>query len=101
MKNIKTYKTKYFEFTPDWSGFSIKYHVAGYFDSNPSLQIYFIWGMLFLYLPWKHYKTVEVDKPENEKRKDKLNKLLYPNFKENKKYIKELYDECQTPSYGI
>lgn len=101
MNNKKTYKNKYFEFTPEWSGFNIQYHVAGYFDSRPHLQIYFIWGKLFLYLPWIHYKKIEVEKTDVEKRKDKLSKLENPKFKEKKKYIKDIYDQCETPSYGI
>jgi len=101
MSIIETFKNKYIEFTPEWSGFNITYHVAGYFDSRPNLQIYFIWGKLFIYLPWKHYKKIEVDKTEIEKRKDKLSKLKDSNYKESKKYIKEIYDDCTPPSYGI
>ena len=41
----KTIKGKHFEFTPEWSGLHLKYHVAGYFDSRPQLQIYFIWNI--------------------------------------------------------
>lgn len=101
IKSIKTYKNKYFEFTPEWSDFSLKYHVAGYFDSRPYLQIYFIWGKLFLYLPWMHYKKIEIEKTDAEKRKDKLSKLKNTKFKAKKKYVKEIYDQSETPSYGI
>lgn len=97
---MKTFKNKYFEFTPNWSGFDIKYHIAGYFDRRPMLQIYFIWGKLFLYLPWLHYKLVEEDKTIQEKRKDKLNNLEGKIIK--KKLVKKYYDNCcESPRYGI
>ena len=101
MKNHKTYKTKYYEFTTGWSGFDLKYHLASYFDSKPMLQIYFIWGKLFLYLPWKHYKKVPRELTEKEKRCDKLKKIKDPEYKPEIKYKKELYDECDYPIYGI
>ena len=59
MKEKKTYKTKWFEFTPDWSGFSLRYQLSGNYDTKPVLQIYLIWGKIFLYMPWVHYKKVE------------------------------------------
>ena len=37
---MKTFKNKYFEFTPEWSGFDIKYHVASYFDLYAMLQLH-------------------------------------------------------------
>ena len=95
------YKNKYFEFTPEWSGFNIQYHLAGYYDTKPILQIYFIWGKLFLYLPWKHYKKIEVEKDIKEKRKDKISILSNKKVKIKKKYDKVLYDQCTPPTYGI
>ena len=97
----KTIKTRYFEFTPTWSGFDIKYHVAGYFDQKPMLQIYFIWGKLFLYLPWKHYKKVERESTLKEKRNDKLLTIANPEYKPKKRYCKVPYDECDPPRYGF
>jgi len=97
----KEIKNKYFEFTPEWSGFSIQYHLAGYYDTKPILQIYFIWGKLFLYLPWKHYKKVEVEKNIKEKRKDKISILSNKNIKIKKKFDKVLYDQCTAPTYGV
>jgi len=97
----KTIKTKYFKFTPTWSGFDIKYHIAGYFESKPMLQIYFIWGKLFLYLPWKHYKKVERESTLKEKRNDKLSVITNPEYKPKKKYYKIPYNECDPPRYGV
>jgi len=99
-KDEKTYIGKNFEFTPGWSGFHIKYKLAGYFDERPCLMIYFIWGKLYLFLPWRHYKKIEVKKDKSEIRRDKLKILSEPKFKEKKKYEKELYDECDPPEYG-
>ena len=100
MEQIKTYKTNLYEFTPTWAGFDIKYHIAGYFSYKPMLQIYFIWGKLFLNLPWTHYKKIEIEKSIKSKRKDKLNKLI-TNKKIKKIYRKEHWDECDPPCYGI
>ena len=99
MKEHKTYKSKWYEFTPTWSGFHLSYHLAGYFHSIPMLQIYFIWGKLFLYLPWRHYKKVEIKKNLKEIRKDKLNFIKGKEIK--KVYKKELYNENDPPRYGI
>ena len=100
-KGKKTYKGKWYEFTPDWSGFSIKYHVAGYYDTRPMLQLYFIWGKLFIYLPWTHFIKKEREKTTKEKRQDKLKMLNDPKFKPKKIYRKEYYDECDPPRYGL
>jgi hypothetical protein len=97
---MKTFKNKYFEFTPKWSGFNITYHVAGYFDPRAMLQVYFIWGKFFLYLPWKHYKLIEKTKTIQEKRKEKLNNLNGIITK-NKKIKKYYTDCCEAPRYGI
>lgn len=97
----KTIKGKNYEFTPTWSGFDIKYHVAGYFDPSPMLQIYFIWGKLFLKLPWKHYKRVERLRTKKEMRNDKLKKLSNPNYKLKPVFTKDLYYDCDPPRYGI
>ena len=100
MKEHKTYKNKWFEFTPTWSGFAITYHVAGYFDPHPMLQIYFIWGKLFLYLPYKHYKMIKDELTIKEKRKEKLNKIN--GEKKIKPKLKKIYyDDCEPPRYGI
>lgn len=98
---MKTVKNYYFEFTPEWSGIDIKYHVAGYHEFRPMLQIYFIWGKLFLNLPWVHYKKIEREKTLQEKRKDKLKILSNPNIKIKKVYKKVFYEECEPPKYGI
>lgn len=100
MKNRREFKNKYFEFTSGWSGFDLKYHIAGYYESGAMLQIYFIWGKLFIYLPWRHYKKVPRELTEKEKRFDKLNKIKDPNFKSKIRYKKELYDETDPPVYG-
>lgn len=99
MKEKKTYKSSWYEFTPDWSGFALRYELSGYYDYKPVLQIYFIWGKLFLYLPWRHYKKVKRDKTIKEKRKDKLDKLSGKVIKEV--YKKELYYDSEPPRYGI
>ena len=52
----KTHKSTWYEFTPTWSGFHISYDIAGYYTTRAMLQIYLIWGKLFLYLPWRHYE---------------------------------------------
>lgn len=98
---MKTYRGKWYEFTPDWSGFHLAYEVAGYYDNRAVLQIYFIWGKLFLFLPWKHYKKVERKKTIKEIRNDKIKKLQDKNYKIKKVYQRELYDECDAPKYGI
>ena len=97
-----TYKGKWYEFTPEWSGFHLAYHLAGYFNSRPMLQIYFIWGKLFLYLPYYHYKEEIInDISIKEKRRQKLNNITGKKF-EPKKIIKKVkYDECDPPRYGI
>jgi len=97
----KTIKGKNYEFTPEWSGFDINYEVAGYFDPRPVLQIYFIWGKLFIKLPWRHYKKIELEKDIKDIRKEKLSTLCNKKIKIKKKYKKELYDQCQTPRYGV
>lgn len=94
-------KNKYLEFTPEWSGFSIKYHLAGLTSSSAILQIYFIWGKLFLYLPWKHSKLLERKKTLKELREDKLKTLKDPAYKIKKKYEKVYYDGIDAPEYGI
>ncbi len=97
---MKTYKGKWYQFTPDWSGFSFSYDFAGYFDTRPVLQIYFIWGKLFIFLPWKHYKLIEQPLDIKETRKIKLNKI--DNNKLQKKVYKKIqYEECEPPRYGI
>lgn len=102
MKYTKTYKTKWYEFTPEWSGFNLKYHIAGYDDPRPMLQIYIIWGKLFLYLPWYHYKKVEIEKNLKQKRKDKLKILSNSKDKIKPKPIyKSLYYDTEPPIYGI
>lgn len=101
MKEHKTYKGSWYEFTPGWSGFHLLYDVAGYFTSHPMLVIYFIWGKFFITLPWKHYKKVEREKTLKETRAEKLKILKNPNYKPKKVYRKEQYDECEPPSYGI
>ena len=98
---MKTYKNKYFEFTPEWSGFDIKYHVAGYFDTYAILQIYFIWGKLFLHLPWRHHKKVKREKSIKESRKDKLQKFSNPKFKPKEVYEKKYYNCSDPPWYGL
>ena len=98
---MRAIKNKYLEFTPEWSGFSIRYHIAGYFDPKPILQIYFIWGKLFIYFPWRHYKKVEIEKNIKDIRKNKLSALSGKKTKIEIKYIKKLYDQCSAPTYGI
>jgi len=98
---LKPFKNKYIEFTPDWSGFSLKYHIAGYFDPSPNLQIYFIWGKLFINLPWRHYKKIKIKKSIKDIRKDKLSTLSDKKSKIEIKYTKNLYDESTPPTYGI
>jgi len=98
---LRTIKNKYFEFTPEWSGFTLKYHLAGYFSPTPCLQIYFIFGKLFIYLPWRHYKKIEIEKDIKDIRKEKISILSGKNEKIRKKYRKELYDQSSVPSYGI
>ena len=97
----KTFNNEYIEFTTGWSGFDIKYHVAGYFNPYASIQIYMIWGMLFLTLPWKHHKKVKIEKTSQEIRKDKLKKISDPNFKVENRYKKVEYDGSQSPTYGF
>lgn len=97
----KTYRTKYFEFTPGWCEPSIMYHLAGYDDPKPMLQFYPFWGKLFLYLPWRHYKKVKREKTLKEDRNDKIKKLSNPNYKSKKRYKKELYYDCEAPRYGV
>lgn len=101
MKKSKIYKSSWYEFTPEWSGFNLGYHVAGYFSSKPILQIYFFWGKLFIYLPWKHYKKVKKEKTPSEIRKDKIEILNNKNYKPKDIYIKKLYDECDPPTYKM
>jgi hypothetical protein len=101
MKNIKTYKSKWYEFTPDWSGFAITYELAGYYDTRPVLQIYFIWGKLFLYMPWTHYKKVKRKPTEQEIRYNKLKKISNSNYKEKTYYKLETYEDSDNPRYGI
>ena len=99
MKEKKTYRSNWYEFTPDWSGFHLCYELAGYFSPRPVLQIYFIWGKLFLTMPWHHYKKIEREKTIKEKRADKLNTIAGKKIK--KVYQKVTYDECEPPRYGI
>ena len=47
-KEKKTYQNKWFYFSPNWSGFSLSYRQATY-DEKAYIQIYFIWGKLFIY----------------------------------------------------
>jgi len=101
MKIDRIYKTKYFEFTPRWSGFNITYHVAGYFEPRAKLQIYIIWGCFFIYLPWKHYKKVKLKKTLQEIRKEKLDALNNKKYKEKNVYAKVEYDTAEPRSYGI
>lgn len=101
MKEKKTYRNKWFEFTPDWSGFSLRYQLSGYYDTKPALQIYLIWGKLFLYMPWTHYRKVERKKTLKEIRKDKLDAIAGKKIINKKVYTKEIYDECDPPQYGI
>ena len=95
---MKTYRKKWFEFTTGWSGFIIKYHVAGYFDSRAMLQIYLIWGKLFIYLPYNHLKKI-YDTNIKEDRRYKLNKIS--GLKRKRKIKKVFYDESSPPMYGI
>ena len=97
----KTIKTKYFEFTPGWSEPSLVYHVAGYHEPKPMLQIYPFWGKFFIYLPWYHYKKIKTNKTLKEKRFDKMKKLSNPKYKPKIKYKKQLYYDCDSPSYGF
>lgn len=99
MKEKKTYRGRWYEFTPAWSGFHLCYELAGYFSPRPVLQIYFIWGKLFLTMPWHHYKKIEREKTLKEKRADKLNTIA--GKKIEKVYDKVTYDECDPPKYGI
>jgi len=99
MKEKKTYKSSWYNFTPEWSGFNLKYELSGYYDTKPVIQIYLIWGKLFLYMPWTHYKKVEREKTLKEKRRDKLNTIAGKTIK--KVYKKVYYDECDPPQYGI
>jgi hypothetical protein len=99
MKEKKTYKNEWFSFTPEWCGFSLRYQLSGYYDTKPVLQIYLIWGKLFLYMPWVHYRKVERKKTLKEIRKDKLNAIAGKKVK--KVYTKEPYYECDSPQYGI
>ena len=101
MKEKKTYKSSWYEFTPSWSGFALNYDIAGYYTRHPVLQIYLIWGKLFLYLPWYHYKKIKREKTLKEQRFDKLKILRDPNYKPKEVYKKQYYDECDPPSYGI
>lgn len=103
MEKYKTHKTKYFEFTPGWSGFNITYHVADNSDYKPKamFQIYLFWGKLFIYLPWRHYKKVERQKTLKELRKNKLNIVADNNYKVKKVYDKVYYDDVETPTYGF
>jgi hypothetical protein len=101
MKQHKTYKTSWYEFTPGWSGFHLIYELAGYFEPKPILMIYFIWGKLFLYLPWKHYRKIEIKPDIKELRTEKLNKLSGKNISYKKKYKKVEYDCCESPRYGV
>ena len=101
MKDYKTYKSSWYEFTPGWSGFQLAYYIAGYFDSKPMLQIYFIWGKLFLYLPWRHYKKVKKEKTSQEIRKDKLEVLNNKKYKPKPIYVKERYNTSETPKYSM
>lgn len=48
----KTYHSKWFEFTPTWSGFAMSYWERSY-DDRPMLQFYLIWGKLFIYTSQK------------------------------------------------
>ena len=73
MKEKKTYKSSWYEFTPTWSGFAIIYNLAGYFTPKPMLQLYIIWGKLFIYFPWRHYKKIKREKTLKEQRNDKMN----------------------------
>lgn len=97
----KTFKTKWFEFTTGWASPALTYALAGYDDSTPHLQIYFIWGKLFIYLPWKHYRKVEREKTIQEKRKDKLSQLSNSKFKSKKYYDKLPYYDTDAPEYGF
>jgi hypothetical protein len=101
MKQHKTYKTSWYEFTTGWSGFHLIYEMAGYFEPKPILMIYFIWGKLFLRMPWKHYRKVEIPPDLKGIRTDKLNKLAGKNISRKKKYKKVEYDECESPRYGV
>lgn len=103
LMKYKTYKTKYYEFTPGWSGLNLTYHVADNDDYKPKamLQIYLFWGCLFIYLPWHHYKKVEREKTLKELRKDKIKLLSDKNYKVKKVYNKKYYDGCESPTYGF
>jgi hypothetical protein len=49
-----SYRNNWLEFTPCWfPEFALCYDVAGYHDSRPMIQIYFIYGKLFIHLPFK------------------------------------------------
>ena len=98
---MKTYKGKWYEFTPDWSGFALNYELSGYYDEKPVLQIYLIWGKLFLYMPWKHYKKVERVYTNKELRYNKLKKISNPKYKPKKYYTKTPYYDSEPPRYGI
>jgi len=97
----KTIKNKYFEFTSGWCNPSLVYHVAGYHDPKPMLQIYLFWGKLFIYLPWYHYEKVERKRTLKEQRCDKIKSLSDPNYKYKKRYKKMKYYDCESPSYGV
>jgi hypothetical protein len=101
MEKNKTYKSKWFEFTTGWSGFHLIYEIAGYFEPKPILMIYFIWGKLYLYLPWKHYKKIEIKPNLKDIRTEKLNKLAGKNIPIKKRYNKVEYDDSESPRYGV
>lgn len=102
MKEEKVYKGKWYTFYPKWSGFHISYNLAGYFDSRPQFVFHFIWGKLYLYLPWIHLHTnpyLSDEEKSNMNRKNVLDSIL---GKKSKNYIKKVpYEECDPPRYGV
>lgn len=48
----REYRKHWFEFTTGWSGFALKYQEAGY-NSRAHVQIYLLWGKLFIYTSQK------------------------------------------------
>ena len=49
----RTFRNNWFEFTPSFSGFSLRYYVASYFNNKPVINICLGFGNLFIYLPFK------------------------------------------------
>lgn len=63
MIKLKPYKNNWMSFYPSFDKFSLKFHLAGYFDSRPEIDICLGWGSLFIHLPFKT-KYYECDPPK-------------------------------------